>query len=214
MSAAPALTRFPIVKFCGLRTSAEVEAAVAAGATAVGFVLTDSSRRISTGQAQRLVSAVPEAVTAIAVLDAGRLTLPVHEIAAIGAPAVQVHHPTASLVAELHAAGVQVLPAISITELHSWAGDGPILIDSPQPGSGISWDWSIFHHRAASPWILAGGLTPSSVARAVTQTRPWGVDVSSGIEVSPGAGKCPELMQRFGDEVRQIPVSTWGFSRQ
>ena len=76
-------------------------------------------------------------------------------------------------------------------------GVDAVLLDSTTPGSGVAFDWEL-----ARPWvedrrvILAGGLTPDNVADAVERVRPWGVDVASGVEASPGR-KDPVKVRRF-----------------
>ena len=76
-----------------------------------------------------------------------------------------------------------------------------LLVDGAVAGAGVTWDWQ---DRSAVPdgrWILAGGLTPDNVARAVATSGAWGVDVSSGIESGRGI-KSPELMTAFAHAVR------------
>ncbi|HAT48915.1 MAG TPA: N-(5'-phosphoribosyl)anthranilate isomerase, partial [Alphaproteobacteria bacterium] len=74
-------------------------------------------------------------------------------------------------------------------------------VSGVQGGSGRSFDWSLLaHHPGNAPVILAGGLHPGNVAHAITQVRPYAVDVSSGVESSPGV-KDHALMKRFVREV-------------
>jgi phosphoribosylanthranilate isomerase len=79
------------------------------------------------------------------------------------------------------------------------------LFDSHVPGgeggSGQVFDWTQIPQDPGRPWLLAGGLTPDNVFDAICANRPWGVDVSSGIEMSPGV-KDGDLMRRFVDKVR------------
>lgn len=77
------------------------------------------------------------------------------------------------------------------------------LLDGVRPGCGQSFDWSwAQQYRPSLPFFLAGGLTPENVALAISVARPDGVDVSSGIELSPGV-KCSEKLARFVTAVRQ-----------
>ena len=95
--------------------------------------------------------------------------------------------------------GVDVAHAAS-----GYAGARGVLLDAhrsgEQGGSGLSFDWSLIPPALAERIILAGGLTPENVAAAITQVRPYAVDVSSGIESAPGI-KCPRRMQLFMNEV-------------
>jgi len=207
-----ALTRFPAIKLCGLRDQSDVEAAVSAGATAVGFVLTPSSRQISLEDAASLAAYTAASVDTVLVLDVRRWSGSAADLAGIGAGAVQLHHPTLGLVAELRALAVPlILARYAEDPPPSWAAGELALLDSRTSGSGQAWNWnSCTPAVGAGPWILAGGLTPATVAQGIRQTRPWGVDVSSGIEESPGGRKSPELMRRFVEEACALEPSAWG----
>jgi phosphoribosylanthranilate isomerase len=77
-----------------------------------------------------------------------------------------------------------------------------ILVDAPHPGSGHVFDWTLAGEVPEGlQVILAGGLNPDNVASGISAVRPWGVDVSSGIESAPGR-KDPILMKRFIDSAR------------
>jgi phosphoribosylanthranilate isomerase len=88
------------------------------------------------------------------------------------------------------------------------AGDGKadiVLVDAAQPGSGRVFDWSLAEGvPAGMRMLLAGGLTPENVAEAIRRVRPWGVDVSSGVETEPGSGrKDARRLTRFIEEARR-----------
>lgn len=212
MRTAPALTRFPVIKLCGLRDQRDVDAAVSAGATAVGFVLTPSPRQISLEDAASLTTYASTSVDTVLVLDARRWSGSAADLAGIGARAVQMHHPTLGLAAELRALGVPLILARQAEDSPpSWAAGELALLDSHTSGSGQAWDWNKFAPAGeAGPWILAGGLTPDTVVVGIRRTRPWGVDVSSGIEDSPGGRKSPELMRRFVEQAGALEPSAWG----
>ncbi|MEU3164743.1 phosphoribosylanthranilate isomerase [Streptosporangium sp. NPDC006930] len=187
------------VKICGLREPGHVTAAVEAGADAIGFVLTRSSRRVTPALARELASAVPPHVLTVGVF-AGE---PSEEVRAAtleaGLRAVQLHgdHPHEDFTA-LKDLGVTLVRAgTASTDLRCGALDEDLLIvDAPRPGSGEPWDWAAVRGRPAGRWMLAGGLAPSNVAEAIAAARPWGVDVSSGVEVAPGV-KDPGLIRDF-----------------
>ncbi|WP_132123595.1 phosphoribosylanthranilate isomerase [Actinocrispum wychmicini] len=178
------------VKVCGLRTEGDVAAAVDAGADAVGFIFAESARRVEVDVAKRLVAAVPSHVLSVGVFawvpaaEAGEIAL------AAGVDAVQLHgdYPPEAF-AEL--TGMRLIRATALrddTELAVGAyGEEMLLLDSPMPGSGERWDLGLLaRERPRGKWLLSGGLTPDNVAAAIAGARPWGVDVSSGVESSRG----------------------------
>ncbi|HWO62505.1 MAG TPA: phosphoribosylanthranilate isomerase [Umezawaea sp.] len=189
------------VKLCGLRTEADVAVAVDAGADAVGFVFTRSARQVDLDTAKRLVAAVPAGVLTVGVFagvpaaEAGSLAV------AAGVGAVQLHgdYPREAF-AELADLPVDLVRATALradTDLRVGAyGERYLLLDSPVPGSGHRWELDALATRPDGPWLLAGGLDVANVADAVARARPWGVDVSSGIESSRGV-KDHGLMRDF-----------------
>ena len=184
------------VKICGLRTPETVAAAVAAGASAVGFVFAPGSpRTVEPELVQALVAQVPEDVETVGVFR----NQPVEDVIDIarraGVGTVQLHgdEPYADLEA-LHAQGFATLRAFSIddyralddAERNRWES-GRILLDAVEPGAGVTFDASeLVAEPPAGTWILAGGLNPGNVAHLVGALHPAGVDVSSGVESSRG----------------------------
>ncbi|MFZ4116757.1 MAG: phosphoribosylanthranilate isomerase [Chthoniobacterales bacterium] len=77
-----------------------------------------------------------------------------------------------------------------------------LLIDHPHPGKGNSFDWNTFRYDHSFPWLLAGGLTPDNVGKALQQLQPDGVDVASGVESAPGI-KESMLIKKFIQQVKQ-----------
>ncbi|WP_086662444.1 phosphoribosylanthranilate isomerase [Lentzea kentuckyensis] len=180
------------VKLCGLRNESDVAVAVETGADAVGFVLTTSPRQIDVDLAGRLVADVPDDVLTVAVVrgitaaEAGAMALKT------GVKALQLHgdYPKEAF-DELADLPFQLVRATALgpdTDVRTGAfGEELLLIDSPVAGSGEQWD--ITRLREKQPegrWVLAGGLDPETVGAAISVARPWGVDVSSGIESSRG----------------------------
>jgi phosphoribosylanthranilate isomerase len=199
------------VKVCGLTREADVSNAVDAGADALGFVIAaDSPRRVDLGRAKCLMDGLPVLrilVTADedadAVLEAASRT---------GADGVQPHGDhSASVATAAAAAGLFVLRPVPVGRggpLSSIDSDTPgiPLLDSANPdvlgGSGTTFDWSIIGHTE-SRFVLAGGLGPDNVSRAVRAVHPWGVDASSRLEISPGVkdpGRVADFIARAKGE--------------
>ncbi|MBL1078280.1 phosphoribosylanthranilate isomerase [Nocardia sp. 2] len=188
------------VKLCGLRTEEDVATAVAAGADAVGFVFTTSPRQIEVAEVRRLLAGVPPTVLSVGVVHG----IPAAEAGALaraaGVDALQLHgaYPKAAF-EEL--AGLRLLRATALTaetDVRTGAyGEEWLLLDSPVAGSGERWDLAgLDSARPSGQWLLAGGLSPGNVAGAIAAVRPWGVDVSSGVESSRGV-KDHGLMREF-----------------
>nr|WP_174267527.1 phosphoribosylanthranilate isomerase [Nocardioides zeae] len=199
-----------LVKICGLDTVANVRAAVAAGADAVGVVMSPGSPRDRTAdEATTLLAAAAEAaaeegrdVATVLVVS----TMPAVEAArtavAVGASVLQLHgRYGAEDVAAARAVGPRVWRATSLRDDPSprvgALGEEVLLLDAPVPGSGERWDTTgVAALGLEGTWLLAGGLSPANVAAAVREVRPGGVDVSSGVEAARGV-KDPGLVRAF-----------------
>ncbi len=184
------------VKICGLTRKDDVAAAVAAGAWAVGFVCWPGSpRAITPAHLRELVADVPSNVRRVAVV----VNTPVDEVARLrdvaGLSAVQLHGDEDPL--QFLSLGIDVIKAVSLDSgaAVDRAGALPeeviILVDAYHParrgGTGERADWERATDLAARrPVILAGGLRPDNIRQAIAQVGPWAVDVSSGVESSPG----------------------------
>ncbi|TLQ45302.1 phosphoribosylanthranilate isomerase [Streptomyces marianii] len=189
------------VKVCGLRTERDVDTAVEAGADAIGFVFAESPRRIDAGTARRLAARVPDGVLTVGVfrdqpLDSVRALL-----GETGMRAVQLHgHEDLAYFDALRPDGRTLIRGVAVrgeVPRYGERGEDVLLLDAPVPGAGEAWDRSGKQLPAPGRrWLLAGGLDPHNVADAVRAARPWGVDVSSGIETSRGV-KSPELITAF-----------------
>lgn len=177
------------VKVCGLSRPAEVEAAVAAGADAVGFVFYEPSPRNVTPETARSLGA-GIGVTTVAVtvdLDADSL---LHLADMAGVDAVQPHgdHAETTAAAALDAglAVLRPIPVVGPVDLGAISGDELPLLDSDSVGgTGVAFDWS-WIEGLERPFVLAGGLGPDNIEEAIARLAPWGVDASSGLESAPG----------------------------
>ena len=198
------------VKFCGITRAEDARTAIALGVDAIGLVFVPGSKRcVDLAQAREVITAVSPLVSVIglfmdaaaadvaAVLDA----LPLDALQFHGRESVEFcrQFKRAYVKALAMGDGVDVAHAAS-----RYAGARGVLLDAhrtgEQGGSGLSFDWSLIPPALADRIILAGGLTPENVAAAITEVRPYAVDVSSGIESAPGI-KCPRRMQLFMNEV-------------
>jgi phosphoribosylanthranilate isomerase len=190
-----------IIKICGLRDAETVAAAVAAGADAIGFVFAKSSRRVSVGQAREAARAVPDTVSRVAVMhhptgeewDAVRqgfgpdvLQTDWEDFAGLDVPS---HVGSWPVIREGSQAATQPLPQVFVYE-------------GPLSGAGATVDWEDAAALARqNRMILAGGLDADNVGGAIRRVRPWGVDVSSGVESAPGI-KDDEKIRQFIGAVR------------
>ena len=180
------------VKICGITNEEDALLSVAMGATALGFVFAPSKRQITPGRAADIVKRLPSGVITVGVFrdhDAKSVARIVREVGLRGA---QLHgRETASEVDTITAEVGWVMKAVVAGSRDAETCDryrtDLILVDSAQPGSGESYDWSIF---ASMPkgvrYVVSGGLTPQNVQEAISLTAPYGVDVSSGVEREPG----------------------------
>lgn len=177
------------VKICGVRTPADARAAAEAGATMVGLVFAEGSpRRIDRAEAETILEALPSGVEPVALLaDA----TPDHPVLAWWRGRVQLHgNEDEATCAAIAARGHAVMRgfAFSPEAVRRWdacTAVDTLVVDGPRGGGGVAFD-----HAALASMVrgfrarvlLAGGLTPANVADAIRTVRPWGVDVSSGVE--------------------------------
>ena len=188
----------PFVKICGLRTAADVTAAAAAGADAVGFLFAASPRQVDALTARDLAALAGDMLTVGVFKDMPAAQ--VREVAwASGVRAVQLHgdYPKDAFT-EVADPAWQLIRAVSYAapDLRVGAyGEDILLVDAPMAGSGESWDYESVAELSGQ-WLLAGGLTPATVAAAQRATGSWGVDVSSGVESSRGV-KDATLIAQF-----------------
>ena len=189
------------MKICGLTTPAAVEAAVDGGADAVGFVFAESVRRTQPEVARSLCEPLPAEVIRVAVMR--------HPSAAEWEVVRDVFAPDWLQTDAADFANLALGPNCSALPVYRNAGpaDGdpwpsPMLFEGMSSGSGRPADWQRAAAIAArTQLILAGGLSAENVSDAIAAVRPWGVDVSSGVESSPGT-KDPDRIAEFIARVR------------
>jgi phosphoribosylanthranilate isomerase len=182
------------VKICGLTTPEGVAAAVKAGADAAGFVFSASPREVTPAQARKLAAALPPTLRRVAVFrhpPPGWISRVLEEF-----PADWVQSDAADLPG-VDLGGAEVLPVFRSGAPLPELLPELLLFEGPQSGAGNVADWEAAAGLARRPRaVLAGGLRPDNVAAALATVRPWGVDVSSGVESSPGI-KDPALVAAF-----------------
>jgi phosphoribosylanthranilate isomerase len=191
------------IKICGIKTEAILDAAIDAGADMVGFVhFARSPRHLELDDIGELISlARGRAETCVLLVNPDN-TL-VAQVAALGPDWIQLHGPETPHRVEAirDEAGIAILKACHIGSAEDVAAVSAfadcadrLLLEAKPPkdadrpgGLGRSFDWSLL--KALDPevaFMLSGGLTPDTVAEAVRQVRPFGLDVSSGVESRPG----------------------------
>jgi phosphoribosylanthranilate isomerase len=194
----------PIVKICGLSSATTLDAALAAGATMVGFVFfAKSPRNIGYEQARTLGAQVRGRARIVALtVDADDDAL-ARIVEWLSPDILQLHGREApSRVTEIRQRfGRPTMKAIGVAAPADFAAAAPhdgvadfLLIDAKPAknallpgGNGRAFDWALARDfRPRTPWLLSGGLDPDNVAEAITLTGARGVDVSSGVESAPG----------------------------
>ncbi len=193
----------PIIKICGVKSEDILEASVEAGADMVGFVhFPRSPRHVELDPLIELISMTRGRIQSV-VLLVNPDNSKVAEIATLDPNWIQLHGPEAPhrVDAIRTDAGIPILKAIGIggTEDLAQIGDyetvcDRLLLDAKAPknselpgGRGVAFDWDVLSglDRSVS-FMLSGGLTPDSVGDALKKVRPYGIDVSSGVERAPG----------------------------
>ncbi len=212
------------VKICGNTNFEDSQLAVESGAHALGFIFAESKRQVTPAQVARITARLPEHIERVGVFyshDAREISDVVREA---GLSAVQLHGGVDAVLVqqlrEIFDGNIRLIQTVH------WAADGEnsgavvgaqlekirnagqvdrVLIDSrvgqAGGGTGVSFDWKAAHGVLAQSAgdlkiIVAGGLRPENVVAAMRELNPWGVDVSSGVEASPGR-KDPEKLRAF-----------------
>lgn len=173
-----------MIKICGIRDAETAVLSIEAGATAIGLVFADSPRRVTAEEAARIVAELPPGVERIGVFRQADLRQLAQILDLVKLDAVQVHR-AESLPEQLQ--GCEVIPGVRVEFVGEYDHDR-VLVDSPfGEGSGIAWDFNDARGLARTRrMILAGGLSPENVTKAIERVHPYGVDVSSGVESAPG----------------------------
>jgi phosphoribosylanthranilate isomerase len=214
------------IKICGNTSLQDAETAVRAGADAVGFVFAPSPRRVSAKDAAAITAHLPASVEKIGVFVDAALEEIAETVRTAGLTGVQLHFAAdTDLPARLHEELGGTLRILRVVHFEAVSADlvakqlashahdrhvSGVLVDSRTAlavgGTGVAFDWAaarkaLFGEPRNFELIAAGGLNPANVAEAIATMRPWGIDVVSGVEASPGR-KDPEKVLEFVERAR------------
>ena len=194
------------IKICANTSVEDARVAADAGADALGFVFAASPRQVTIAQAAAIVPQLPREVEKIGVFVDASYEEIAATVVAVGLTGVQLHFAAPDgLTTKLRGRFGELLRILRVVhfdgaEMHDAAAlsdrdaDG-ILVDSRTAtavgGTGVAFDWNaarknIFNGDSARRLIAAGGLAPHNVVEAIEKLQPWGVDVVSGVEITPG----------------------------
>ena len=199
------------IKICGLTREADVDAAVAAGADAIGFVLYPKSPRcVSAARAGELARRLPPFVTPVALLVNAEPAEIDAAVQALPQALLQFHGDETPAACE--APGRPYLRAARMASgfdlvdfARQFSSAQAVLLDAHVEGyggGGKVFDWSLIPVNVSRPVVLSGGLHAGNVIAGILQVRPWAVDVSSGVEAAKGI-KDAAAIRRFCEAVRE-----------
>lgn len=197
-----------VVKICGITREADAREAVALGAAAIGFVFWPNSPRfIDPYRARRLARGLPAFVTPVGVFVNQPATYVNAVSSLVGLGAVQLHGDETPAYADgIRRPIIRAVGAHALEEARQWPEAVVLLVDAHDPvhrgGTGRTSDWRVAADLASRRRVLlSGGLNADNVGAGIAAVRPFGVDVSSGVEVAPGV-KDREKMRAFFAQVR------------
>ncbi|MEM2904736.1 MAG: phosphoribosylanthranilate isomerase [Candidatus Bathyarchaeia archaeon] len=210
------------VKVCGITRREDVQAAAEAGVDAVGFIVgvPSSPRNLPLEEAKALIREAPVSVVKVLVTVPKDLDATARCLEASGADALQVHgltpgearevrkaFPEARLIGVFHVDSAGKVASLREASECFDAVVTDTFTSGQHGGTGLTHDWGLSRQLRDAiypkPLILAGGLTPENVAEAARVVRPYAVDVSSGVEASPGV-KDREKLFRFVANARRV----------
>ncbi|WP_374316330.1 phosphoribosylanthranilate isomerase [Aquabacterium sp.] len=199
------------IKICGLTREGDVDAAVEAGADAIGFVLyAKSPRAVSVARAAELAKRLPPFVMPVVLLVNADDRLVELAVEAVPQALLQFHGDEVSSQCEKfgrpYIRAARMEPGFDLLDFaHQFPAAQAMLVDAHVEGyggGGKVFDWSLLPSGLRCPMILSGGLHPGNVQEGVQSVRPWAVDVSSGVESAKGI-KDAVLMRQFCQAVRE-----------
>ncbi|HYT60482.1 MAG TPA: phosphoribosylanthranilate isomerase [Haliangiales bacterium] len=185
------------VKICGITNPADALAAVEAGADALGFMLYEKSpRHVPVKAAAEIIRRLPPFVAKVGVFVNATEKAVLKTVSVCGLDTLQFHgdetpefcqkFPPLKVYKAFRIRNLESLQSLSAYETDAWLLDSFLPDTLGGTGATFNWDWAVEATKLGRPIILAGGLTPENVTGAVRNLRPYAVDVSSGVESSPG----------------------------
>jgi len=200
------------VKICGITNVADAQVAVEAGADAIGFIFYEKSPRFVTIQrAAEISKQLPAFLMRVGVFVNAPEEFVLRAISEAGLTMLQFHgHEKPEDCVQFGLMNMKAFPMRneeSLEKISSYQTDAYLLdayMETALGGTGktFNWDLAIEAQKLGKPIFLSGGLTPGNVAEAVKKVKPFGVDVSSGVEISPGK-KDAEKVKAFVAAVRK-----------
>lgn len=212
------------IKICGITRPDQGAAIARAGATALGFICVAASpRHVTPTQIRLIIDALPRdrPVDCVGVFANASLGEIIETVKISGLTAVQLHGdepPALGAALREQLPNLEIIKAFRVKDAHTLDAAiayGPhvdaLLLDAYRPGvlggTGDTLDWPALQtFRPPCPWLLAGGLTPENAAQAIALAHPDGIDLSSGVERSPGDKDLDRVQALFG-AVRAIARS-------
>ena len=204
------------VKICGITRPEDGAAACAAGADAIGLVFyPPSPRAVDIEQAVTIRRALPPFVTVVGLFVNAAAETVVETAARVHLDLLQYHGEETP--SQCEASGLAYMKAIRVnddTDLSEasrrFASAKALILDTHDDslwgGSGRTFDWDLVPADIELPVVVAGGLTPANVADAILRLHPYGVDVSGGVEQSPGIKDAAKIT-RFIEEVDRVSIA-------
>lgn len=190
------------IKICGITNEQDALLAIALGADALGFVFAPSPRQVAPSKVREIVRRLPSEIVTVGVFrdELPKRIIDIMQEAHL--QGAQMHgHESLLITAEVsNAVRFSIKAVVAGSPDAARANDfvcDAILVDGLSPGSGEVFDWSLMNEIPLGlRLILSGGLNPENVSEGIDRVRPWGVDVSSGVEKSHGL-KDPVKMRQF-----------------
>lgn len=190
------------IKICGLTRMEDIDAVNAAKPDYIGFVFAESQRKITPALAAELRGALCEGITPVGVFvnESHEKILALVRDGVIDF--IQIHGTEDEdfIVALKAQTGAPIIKAVSVQkadDTQAWENSAAdyLLLDHKGGGTGEAFDWNLIG-KLKKPFFLAGGLTTQNVSSALKKLQPFAVDVSSGVEISPGI-KCSNKIREF-----------------